>query len=101
LVEILFTEEGEDGGFRRVTFNEKDQMLTEHVFYTFGLEYTNNYEYDEHGNVIKTSYTNPDKTVGDDITESTYKLVYIPFEYTEEEWQAICDATQCWDMTHW
>ena len=99
LVEILFTEEGEDGGFRRVTFNDKDQMITEHVCYTFGYEYTNNYEYDEHGNVIKTTYINPDIEIGSDITESTYKLVYLPFEYTEEEWEAIYDATLCWD--HW
>lgn len=100
-VEILFTEEGEDGGFRRVTFNDKDQMLTEHVYYTFGYEYIYNYEYDEHGNVIKAIYTNPDATVGNDITESTYKFVYIPFEYTEQEWRDIFDATQCWDSTHW
>jgi YD repeat-containing protein len=100
-VEILFTEEGEDGGFRRVTFNDKDQMLTEHVYYAFGYEYTYNYEYDEHGNVIKKIYANPDATIGNDITESTYKLVYIPFEFTEQEWVDICDATQCWDTTHW
>jgi hypothetical protein len=99
LRETLFTDDGEDGGFRKVTFNDKDQMLTEHVFYTFGYEYTNNYEYDEHGNVIKTTYINPDIEIGSDVTESTYKLVYLPFEYTEEEWIAIYDATQCWD--HW
>ena len=100
-VEILFTEEGEDGGFRRVTFNDKDQMLTEHVYYAFGFEYTYNYEYDEHGNVIKATYTNPDVTVGNDITESTYKFVYIPFDYTVQEWLDICDSTKCWDLTHW
>jgi hypothetical protein len=99
LVEILFTEDGEDGGFRRVTFNDKDQMLTEHAFYTSGYEYTNSYEYDEHGNVIKTTYINPDIEIGSDVTESTYKLVYLPFEYTEEEWSAIYDATLCWN--HW
>lgn len=101
LFEILFTEGGEDGGFRKVTFNDKDQMLTEHVCYTLGYEYTNSYEYDEHGNVIKTTYTNLDGTVGNDVTVSTYTLVYLPFEYTEEEWIEICDATQCWDSTHW
>ena len=101
LAEILFTENGEDSGFRRVTFNDKDQMITEHVFYTFGYEYTNNFEYDECGNVIRTTYTNPDSTIGNDVTESEYKLVYIPFEYTEEEWVEICDSTQCQDLTHW
>jgi YD repeat-containing protein len=100
LAEILFTENGEDSGFRRVTFNDKDQMITEHVFYTFGYECTNNFEYDECGNVIRMTYTNPDATIGNDVTESEYKLVYIPFEYTEDEWVEICDSTQCWDSTH-
>lgn len=101
LVEILFTDDGEDGGFRKTTFNDKDQLLTEHVFYTLGFEYTNEFEYDEHGNVIKTTYANPDPEIGNDVTESEYKLVYIPFAYTDQEWTAICDATQCWDSTHW
>ena len=101
LVEILITDDGEDGGFRKTTFNDKDQLLTEHVFYTLGFEYTNEFEYDEHGNVIKTTYANPDPEIGNDVTESEYKLVYIPFAYTDQEWTAICDATQCWDSTHW
>ena len=101
LVEILFTEDGEDSGFRRVTFNDKDQIITEHVFYTVGYEYTSTYEYDEHGNMIKEIYTTPSSEECDDVTESAYTLVYLPFEYTEEEWIAICDATQCWDSTHW
>jgi hypothetical protein len=101
LVEIVFTEEGEDIGFRKVTFNDKDQMIEEHVSYTDGYEYTNSYEYDEHGNVIKTTYINPDIEICDDITESTYKLVYIPFEYTDDEWKQICDSTQCMDSLHW
>ena len=101
LVEILFTQEGEDGGFRRITFNDKDQIVTEHTFYTMGYEYTNNYEYDAHGNAIKTIYANKDSEVCEDVIESTYKLVYLPFEYTEDAWMEICDSTQCRDSTHW
>jgi hypothetical protein len=101
LVEILFTEDGEDGGYKKVTYNDKDQIITEHVFYTVGYEYTSTYEYDEHGNMIKEIYTTPSSEECDDVTESAYTLVYLPFEYTEEEWIAICDATQCWDSTHW
>ena len=100
MVEILYTEDGEEAGFRKSTFNDKDQMLTEHLFYTFGYECTINYEYDAHGNAIKTTYPNPDSTVGNDVTESTYKLVYLPFAYTEEEWTEICDSTQCWNWNH-
>ena len=103
LVEIRFTEEGEDGGFKKTTYNEKDQMITEHVFYTFDHEYTNNYEYDEHGNIVKTTYerTSSEDGLYQDVTESTYKLVYLPFDYTEEDWIDVCDSTQCWDSTHW
>ena len=100
LVEILFTENGEDDGYRRVTYNDKDLMLTEHVFYAFGYEYTYNYEYDAHGNATKTIYHNENPDYGDDVTVSTYTLVYLPYDYTEEEWIAICDSTQCWDVTH-
>lgn len=101
LVEILFTEDGEDSGFRRATFDDKDQIITEHIFYTDGYEFTNSYEYDEHGNTIKTTYITADSESCDDVIESTYKLVYLPFDYTEEEWMEICDSTQCWEWTHW
>ena len=100
LVEVIFTENGEDSGFKRATFNDKDQMITEHVFYTAGYEYTNSYEYDEHGNVVKGTYTDTDSETCDDVIVSTYKLVYLPFEYTEEEWIEICDSTQCWEWSH-
>ena len=99
LVEILFTEEGEYGGFRKVTYNDKDQLVTEHVYYTFGYEYKNNYEYDEHGNATKTTYTDVVDAYSE-ITESTYKLVYLPFEFNEKEWVDLCDSTHCWDVTH-
>jgi hypothetical protein len=59
------------------------------------------YEYDEHGNVIKTTCKIPGSTVSDDVMESTYKLVYLPYEYSEVEWTKICDSTQCWDSTRW
>jgi hypothetical protein len=100
LEEIVFTEEGNVTGFKKITYNNKDQKLTEHIYYTFGYECTNSYEYDEHGNVIKETYINPDTTIGNDFTESAYKLVYIPFEYTEAEWMTICDSTKCWDWSH-
>ena len=103
LDKILFTEEGEDGGYRKLTYNDKDQLITEHVFYTFGYEFTYNYEYDAHGNVIKTTYSHTDLEDGtySDVTESTYKLVYLPFDYDEDEWQELCDSTQCWNSTHY
>ena len=105
LVEILYTEEGEDSGFKKITYNDKDQMITEHVLYRSDsdYEYTNTYEYDENGNVAKLTYDRISDTedIYYDVTESTYKLVYLPFDYDEEEWADICDSTQCWDSTHW
>jgi YD repeat-containing protein len=105
LVEVLFTELGEDIGYRKITYNDKDQMLSEHIFYTFNFEYTNSFEYDEHGNAVKTTCSSVDSMSGEtitysDVTDSEYKLVYLPFDYTEEEWTEICDSTQCWDLTH-
>jgi hypothetical protein len=100
LVEILFTEYGEDAGFRKMTYDDKDQMLTEHVLYADGYEYTCSYEYDDHGNVIKTTYDIANGEVGDEVVESTYKLVYVPYEYSENDWMNICDSTQCWDWSH-
>ena len=103
LHQILFTEDGEDGGYRKLTYNDKDQLITEHVFYTFGYEFTYNYEYDEQGSVIKMMYSHTELESGtySDVTESSYKLVYLPFDYSEDEWQELCDSTQCWNSTHY
>ena len=38
--------------------------------------------------------------LGNSLVENTYKLVYLPFDFTEDEWEAIYDSTQCWDLTH-
>jgi YD repeat-containing protein len=101
LVEILFTEDGEDGGFKRTTFNDKDQVISEYFFYPFGYEYTHSYEYDEHGNAIKTIYSNTDNEVCDDVVESTYQFVYLPFDFTEEDWEDLYETTKCWASSHW
>lgn len=101
LLEILFTKEGEESGFTKMTYNDKDQLIKEYVLYTSNDDYTYTYEYDEHGNIIKTAYTASNIEDGKDVTTSTYKLVYLPFEYTEDEWTEICDSTKCWDWSHW
>lgn len=100
LVEILFTEDGEDGGYKKVTYNDKDQMITAHAVYADFYEHTNTYEYDEHGNLIKEIYTTPSSEECDDVIESTYRLVYFPFEYTEKDWEKLFDTTQCMDVSH-
>jgi hypothetical protein len=75
-------------------------MITEHVVYAYGYEYTSSYEYDEHGNLIKEIYTTPSSEDCDDVIESTYQLVYFPFEYTESDWEQLFDTTQCMDSSH-
>ena len=52
LVEIRFTEDGEDGGYKKTTYNDKGQIHTVHAVYAYGYEYISTYEYDEHGNRI-------------------------------------------------
>jgi hypothetical protein len=41
LTEMLFTEHGEERSRRRIAYNDKDQIITEHVFYYVDI----NYEY--------------------------------------------------------
>ena len=98
LVEMIFNREGDFGGFRKLTYNDKDQKIAEHASYNYGYEYTYGYEYDEHGNAVSVTYVDGDGY--SDVVESTYKLVYLPYEYTDAEWGFICEYTQCWDMDH-
>ena len=103
-VEMTFTRAGEDTVYRKTaSYNDKGQKTTEHGIYTDEYEYTYNYEYDENGNAIKTTYTDTDNEGNEysDVTETAYKLVYLPYEYTEDEWGELCDATQCWDTKHY
>lgn len=100
LVEIRFTEDGEDGGYKKTTYNDKGQIHTVHAVYAYGYEYISTYEYDEHGNRIKEIYATPSSEECDDVIESTYQFVYVPFEYTEDDWEEIFDTTQCMDPSH-
>ena len=101
LTDIIFTEDGESAGFRKATFNDEDQMVSEHIVYSVGVEYTNSYEYDEHGNQIKRTHSSKEGTeTYSEVIETEYKLVYLPFEYTEEEWMEIFDSTECVDWAH-
>ena len=103
LVEMTFTIAGEATSYRKtISYNEKDQKTTEHVVYTNEYEYTYNYEYDEHGNAVKTTYDEKGSEGYEysDVTDTTYKLVYLPYEYTEDEWTDLCDATLCWGIKH-
>ena len=97
-VKTVYTRDGDFSGFRSITYNDKDQKIAEHASYAFGYEYTYGYEYDEHGNAVGVTYVDGDGY--SDAVVSTYKLVYLPYEYTEDEWVAICDYTQCWDVNH-
>ena len=35
------------------------------------------------------------------LSKGAHAICEKPLAYTDEEWKAICDATQCWDSTHW
>ena len=103
LVEMTFTIAGEATSYRKtISYNEKDQKTTEHAVHTDEYEYTYNYEYDEHGNAVKTTYDEKGSEGYEysDVTDTTYKLVYLPYEYTEDEWTDLCDATLCWGIKH-
>ena len=69
------------------TYNEKGQLIREHHNYSDGFFVTWEYAYDANGNVINTHINTNGSS--DETYTTEYKLVYIPFEYTEEEWDRI------------
>lgn len=79
------------------TYNEKDQLISESYTASFDYTYTDNYTYDENGNAVKIDST---MTASDgtrtETSEIKYKLVYIPFDYSEEEWAEIYDVLLYW-----
>lgn len=84
-VRINFSENGGIIGFCEYTYNEKGDMIREHYDYGELFSFTSNYTFDAHGNMIKDHTTFSDHT--ETIREISHKLVYVPFEYSEEDWK--------------
>ena len=72
---------------RKCTYDENGQTIREHHNFSDGYFVTWEYAYDANGNVIN-KHININGSSNETYT-TEYKLVYIPFEYTAEEWDRI------------
>ena len=98
-VKIDCTKNGEIDSFYDFTYNEAGHLIREyHEDKGEGEEedfsYTSEYTNDEHGNIIKDHTKYNDNTEW--IRESSFKLVYVPFEYSEEDWKDLIDDAVIW-----
>ena len=76
------------------TFDEKGQPIREYSMYGSEFYFSYDYSYDANGNRIKSvckygqSY--------EDTLDVEFKFVYIPFEYSDEEWKNLVEKTENW-----
>ena len=85
-------------GFLEYTYNDADQILSER--YEYGEEaWTYFYTYDANGAVVEIREEENDNYVV--ICKAVNKLVYVPFEYSKEEWQSLIDSTNDWTLIDW
>jgi hypothetical protein len=93
-VKVNFIRNGEITGSETYSYNEDGLLVSERFGgeddYFSIIEYT----YDANGNPTKR-YENYSYGL-EVITEMTFKLVYIPYEYTAEDWQFIIDMVMEW-----
>ncbi|MBQ1232376.1 MAG: hypothetical protein IIX86_02490 [Clostridia bacterium] len=88
LLKITCPADGKEAQVTEYTYDEKGRLLSKHYHeaadgYTTSHEYT----YTADGRTEKFQEKMPDAF--EYMQESTYKLVYIPFAYTEHEWDMI------------
>ena len=86
-------------GFLEYTYNDADQILSERYEYGEDEVYTFFYTYDGNGTVVEIREEEIDNYVV--ICKAVNKLVYVPFEYSKEEWQRLIDTTKDWTLIDW
>lgn len=88
LLSITYTEDDEVVQLQEYTYDEKGRMLSDsYRDLTDGYVSTREYTYTADGRTEKFRTVMPD--VFEDTQDLTHKLVYIPFEYAEGEWNNI------------
>jgi YD repeat-containing protein len=88
LLKVTCTEDGEVTELTEYTYDEKGRLLSDRYHDTEdGYIRSNEYTYTADGRTEKFYVTMPGEF--EDTQELSHKLVYIPFEYTEEEWDNI------------
>lgn len=73
------------------TYNEKNQLVSKNIKESSDRFSTYSYTYDDNGNIVKTQRTTNDSY--EEVCESDFKLVYVPFEYSDTEWKTIVENT--------
>ena len=88
LLKITYTYDGEELEATEYTYDEKGRLLSDIYRDTEdGYIHSSEYTYTADGRTEHFSIKVPGEY--EDTQELSHKLVYIPFEYTEEEWQII------------
>lgn len=88
LIKITCTANGEVTDITEYTYDEKGRLLSDIYRGTKdGYVHSNEYTYTADGRTEKLLVKMPDQF--EDTQDITHKLVYIPFEYTENEWNHI------------
>lgn len=87
-LKVSYTYDGKEVEFAEYTYDEKGRLIT-HRYHDTEDGYTrlSEYTYTADGRTEHFNIKVPDEY--DDTQDLTHKLVYIPFEYTEEEWNNI------------
>lgn len=85
---------GEESSHYEYTYDDKDQLIREHFDYGEGDYITYEYTYDDHGNVVKAYRINADNE--ERTRDVAFKLTYIPYDLTAEEWEEIMDFVLGW-----
>ena len=93
-VKINYTENGKIVRFCDYTYNEEGYLIREYYESEVDFSYTNDYTYDANGNIIKEHTTYKDNT--ESLRECSFKLVYVPFEYSEDDWNHFIDTVFSW-----
>lgn len=85
---------GEESSHYEYTYDHKDQLIREHFDYGEGEYITFEYTYDDHGNIVRAYRINSDNE--ERTRDVAFKLTYIPYDLTSEEWEEIMDYVLGW-----
>ena len=85
---------GEESSHYEYTYDHNGQLIREHFDYGEGDYITYEYTYDDNGNIVKAYRINADNE--ERTRDVAFKLTYIPYDLTSEEWENIMDYVLGW-----
>lgn len=94
LIKMNYINSGEITGFMTYEYNENGDMIKERMGDETDYFSIREYTYDANGKLAKI-YS--DFSYGaEDVVEITSELVYVPFEYSAEDWQSLMNIVLAW-----